>query len=597
MPLFHHGLVVDRLVLVEPVISLELDKAGHPNWVLSQAATSSPVPAGGKAGPATTAGGWGISSLELKEVRIIDGKIDYSDQRTGEAEQLSNVDTTLTLRNGGPLVAQGSAVWHGEKVTLALDLGQPRLLLDGSESQVDIKLAATPTTFGFSGRVAGLPPAKLAGTIDLEAKSARELAKWLGSPIALTTSGLGPLELRSMLTMSGSMTSLSDLSLALDATKAKGSASIDAAGVRPVVTAKLAIDKLDLAPYLPSASAPTAQPAAAPGPHPAPSPATQGGQGNALTGASPLELADVDFDLEIGSIAYERFQIGASTLGLHVRDGRISADLRRLALYQGSGHGRVTVDPTSSVPSIGLDLALMGVAIEPLAQAMVDSNRFSGTGNFDIAVSARGRSEQDLVRTLSGSGRLSLANGRIDGVDLLKLAKSAAKIWRDLIGTLDVAGALNLLAHGQIKGINPLALAVDAANAFVGVGNTTHFGTLTATCTFTNGLTRSNDLRIDTGIVPITGAGVADLRTHAVDYRVSLQLEGDVSVPIQINGTWDNPSYRPDLAAMLAQTPANAIAILKSTGGNVGRSLEGAGQGLRDVGEGAFGALKGLLGK
>jgi AsmA protein len=215
-------------------------------------------------------------------VRIIDGKIDYSDQRTGEAEQLSNVDTTLTLRNGGPLVAQGSAVWHGEKVTLALDLGQPRLLLDGSESQVDIKLAATPTTFGFSGRVAGLPPAKLAGTIDLEAKSARELAKWLGSPIALTTSGLGPLELRSMLTMSGSMTSLSDLSLALDATKAKGSASIDAAGVRPVVTAKLAIDKLDLDPYLPSASAPTmqpaaaptAQPAAAPGSHPAPSPAT-----------------------------------------------------------------------------------------------------------------------------------------------------------------------------------------------------------------------------------------------------------------------------------------------------------------------------------
>ena len=449
LPLFHHGLVVDRLVLVEPVISLELDKAGHFNWVLSQAATSSPVPAGGKAGPAATAGGWGISSLELGEVRIIDGKIDYSDQRTGEAEQLNNVDTTLTLRNGGPLVAQGSAVWHGERVTLALDLGQPRLLLDGSESQVDIKLAATPTTFGFSGRVAGLPPARLAGTIDLEAKSARELAKWLGSPIALTTRGLGPLELRSMLTISGSMISLSDLSLALDATK--GSASIDAAGVRPVVTAKLAIDKLDLDTYLPSASAPTAQPVAAPGPHPAPSPATQGGQRNALTGASPLELADVDFDLEIGSIAYERFQIGASTLGLHVRDGRISADLRRLALYQGSGHGRVTVDPTSSVPSIGLDLALMGVAIEPLAQAMVDSNRFSGTGNFDIAVSARGRSEQDLVRSLYGSGRLSLANGRIDGVDLLKLAKSAAKIWRDLIGTLDVAGAPTARSRGSIR--------------------------------------------------------------------------------------------------------------------------------------------------
>jgi AsmA protein len=255
------------------------------------------------------------------------------------------------------------------------------------------------------------------------------------------------------------------------------------------------------------------------------------------------------------------------------------------------------VDPAGSVPGLGLDLALTGVAIEPLAQAMIDNNRFSGTGNFDIAVSARGGSEQELIRSLSGSGRLSLVNGRINGVDLLKLAESAAKIWRDLIGTLDVAGALNLLAHGQIKGIDPLALALDAAKAFVGSGNTTNFGTLTATCTFTNGVMRSNDLRIDTGIVPITGAGIVDLRTHAVDYRVSLQLEGGVTVPIQVSGTLENPSYRPELGAMLAQTPAAAIAILKSTGGNVGRGLGGVSQGLRDVGEGAFGALKGLFGK
>ena len=138
---------------------------------------------------------------------------------------------------------------------------------------------------------------------------------------------------------------------------------------------------------------------------------------------------------------------------------------------------------------------------------------------------------------------------------------------------------------------------MDAANAFVSVGNTTHFGTLTATCTFTNGLMRSNDLRIDTGIVPITGAGVVDLRTHAVDYRVSLQLEGGVTVPVQVSGTWENPSYRPDLAAMLAQTPAAAIAILKSTGGNVGRELGSVGQGLEDVGKDAFGGLKRLFGK
>jgi len=48
---------------------------------------------------------------------------------------------------------------------------------------------------------------------------------------------------------------------------------------------------------------------------------------------------------------------------------------------------------------------------------------------------------------------------------------------------------------------------------------------------------------------------------------------------------------------MLAQTPAAAIAILKSTGGNVGRELGSVGQGLEDVGKDAFGGLKRLFGK
>jgi hypothetical protein len=70
-----------------------------------------------------------------------------------------------------------------------------------------------------------------------------------------------------------------------------------------------------------------------------------------------------------------------------------------------------------------------------------------------------------------------------------------------------------------------------------------------------------------------------------------------VTVPVQVSGTWDNPSYRPDLAAMLAQTPATAIAVLKSTGGNVGRNFGSVGQGLGNVGKDAFGVLKGLFGK
>jgi len=108
---------------------------------------------------------------------------------------------------------------------------------------------------------------------------------------------------------------------------------------------------------------------------------------------------------------------------------------------------------------------------------------------------------------------------------------------------------------------------------------------------------RNNDLRLQLGALPLTGAGIVDLRTRVVNYRVSLQLGQGIVVPIQVSGTWDNLSYQPDLTAMLTLTPGNALATLRSAGGSVGKNLEGVGQDLRSVGQGAVGVLKGIFGQ
>src|SRR5262249_51133958 len=46
LPLFHRALVVSRTVMVQPLIALEVDKAGRPNWVLGPGAASAAVPHG-----------------------------------------------------------------------------------------------------------------------------------------------------------------------------------------------------------------------------------------------------------------------------------------------------------------------------------------------------------------------------------------------------------------------------------------------------------------------------------------------------------------------------------------------------------------------
>ena len=131
-----------------------------------------------------------------------------------------------------------------------------------------------------------------------------------------------------------------------------------------------------------------------------------------------------------------------------------------------------------------------------------------------------------MINTLSGSGALSLANGQIEGVNLPALAESAAKIERDIVRTPDISDTLNLLAHGQINKIGPLALVENAAKSLVGGRNASNVATRTATCSITNGVVRNNDLQARLGGIPMTGAGTVDLRTSVVDYRVNVWLGG-----------------------------------------------------------------------
>ncbi|HEV2100945.1 MAG TPA: AsmA family protein, partial [Stellaceae bacterium] len=317
-PLLHRLIVVRRLDLVRPVIALEVDKTGRPNWVFGPAANSA-APPGGMPASGKIRGGLDISGLSLPKVRLSDGKISYFDQRTGKTEGLDGIDATLSLHSLGKAFAgDGSAVWNGEQVTFAVNIANPLGLFDGAESEVGVKLAAAPATLDFSGRVAGSPSLRLDGSLGVESKSLRRFARWAGSPIALDGEGLGPLTVKGTVAIAGTVTSLTDAAISLDAIKAKGSVSIDSAGLRPALAGKLDIDRLDLNPYLAAAAAATVLPPAAGSASPAP--ATSGRDGMPID-LSALKLADADFDLTLGSIAFGQIQIGASAGKIRVKDG------------------------------------------------------------------------------------------------------------------------------------------------------------------------------------------------------------------------------------------------------------------------------------
>src|SRR3954453_22984091 len=71
-PLLSGQVEIDRLVLREPHIALEVDAQGRPNWVLENQTAPSPAPAE----PSGQQGG-GLPELPFGDVELMDGKVSY----------------------------------------------------------------------------------------------------------------------------------------------------------------------------------------------------------------------------------------------------------------------------------------------------------------------------------------------------------------------------------------------------------------------------------------------------------------------------------------------------------------------------------------
>jgi AsmA protein len=557
LPLLSGRIEISRFVLTEPQISLEIDKNGKPNWVFAPAGTTAPAartPAGAPAQPVPSAY---VPGLSLGDVRLVNGMVTYRDDRTGSVETVSAIDATLSLPDiDSAFKGQGSAVWNKKKLALDIGVAKPRALLTGGESPLQIKLSGDPLSLALDGNMTGLPPEKLTGTIDLSVPSVRGLAEWAGSPLPQGP-GFQKLAIQGKLDMAGQKYAFSNASIAFDAITAKGAIAVALGGPRPHLTGELAADTLDMNPYLPPETPAGAAPSQGGGgggaSGAAGGAAAQGAWSDAPIDLAPLKLADVDFDLKANAIRYRKIDVGQSALELHLKNGKLVTDLKQLSLYKGQGKGIVTLDGGAATPALSLDFALKGVDMGPLLVAAAGTDKISGTGDVNFTVAGSGKSQRALVSALNGRGAFDVTNGELKGVNLIAMAQGAAS---------RITGGTG------------------------GGANTTSFGDLTGTFTITNGILKNDDLKLKSGVVPVTGAGTVSLPEKSVNYRVVVSLAGALNVPILVTGPWDDLSYRPDLTGVLeglTKTPGAALEKLAPLGKGAGGAAGAAGSFLKNL--------------
>lgn len=591
MPLLNGELVVDRFVLIDPVIHLETDASGQGNWIMEvadgQAATGESA-TDTSTDEAAGSGGPGLSDLRLGDVRIENGRLTYRDGQTGEVTELSEINLTLDVPTlSGPAQMQGSVAYKGQTVSIDGGVASLQALLEGESANATARLESAPLTASFDGQVA--TGGAFDGAIDLAIPSLRTLSAWLAEPLPEDSAAPENLTVKGRLAMAGDRIDFTGADVTADALRATGDVGLDLSGARPAITANLASDMLDLNPYLPQ----TASEQAAGG-------GGSGGSGDGSGGGSSdataeewsdeeidfsaLDMVDADLAFELGGLKVRDIEIGHSVLEIALENGSAVMNLVEAQLYGGSGTARVAIDRSGGRPAISKTLEVTGVAAEPLLIAATGFDKLSGTGDIALDVTTTGTSQRQFVSNLMGDGSFIFRDGAFKGANLAEMARN---------------------------------LSLDALDSAVSPGQKTDFAELSATFVITDGVVRNDDLFMAAPLLRMSGNGNVNLPPRTLDYSVALRpvasLEGQGAaeesagggIPILVRGPWSDPSIEPDVEAIakgLMENPEAVKDTLESLGveGGVLDNL-GGGEGgnlLDSLGgdaEGAADAIKGLF--
>ena len=547
LPLITGKVQVDEFILDKPVINLEVDQAGKGNWVFDAAASEAEKPAE-NADESAGGSGFGISDLNLGDVRIVDGVVNFLDRQSDTSINLSDIDVGLTLQGlDQPFTAEGSALWNNEKLELDVNVATLRAILENMETAATVSLASKHVNASFDGQVKSTQPLNLGGTTTLDVPSVRELAAWTGTPLEVAGEGFQALSIKGELGVNDTTYSFTNAELAFDAIKGTGDFSVNLGGKVPDIVGKLALETLDLNPYLPAAGDTAAA-------TPAEKPASTEKWDTTPLDLSALKTVNAKFDLSVQEILVQQIKIGASALATVLKDGILNVDLTEMNLYDGTGQASIEVNAQEPVLKVSKTLTIQDVQLKPLLSDAADFRKLEGKGMVQADITTSGKSQAEMVSALNGDGQILFQDGSVSGINLAAMARNLTSAFTEN-STLQK----------------------------------TDFAEISATYVIENGILKNDDLKMLNPFIRVAGSGTVEL-PQTVNYRIEPTLvattEGQggneasgVGVPILVTGSWDNLKYAPDLVGTLKNVNKEDVKKIiddaKGAGDNLKDSLKG----------------------
>lgn len=602
----------ERVVLVRPVLTLRLGEntaplrrsdAGEKRRHFAKPATADDEPQ---------------RDVRLKDVRIEDGTVDIVYDEKGTERHIEHIDANVSLPTlTDPLTGTGKFVWKDQPVDFGIELTTLADLRAKRPARVVLSLDNPAIAARFEGDVMTKPSFSGHGELSAKVHSIPSLLAWMRErPPAATAIGDG--ELASKLAWTEQEITFSEARFALEHASGQGQAVVTLQSPRPHIRAALALDHLDLNPFL-AGKASSGKPAkpegagTAPAGTPAP-PKTDSDETassstvpakkkpdedsagtdqaapeasaeadqSAPPAAEPAQQAtpvapaaapaahpaafDADVNLNVRQTRIAHLELGPSSLGVGFRDGILTATLGGMELYDGHATGKIVLDAAKPVPTFTGDFHLDGVQAKTLLSDAAQFSMVSGKTKLALQLNGTGSTADEIKSTLQGQGSLAVSDGAIEGIDLTEMISS--------------------IGEGQVPDMRQ------------GPGAKTAFSDLGGSFTIANGIIETNNLQMTSPLLKVAAAGKVDIAQSTIDILANPEIvagpEGKsgandlagLTVPVRIEGQLDSPKIKPEIKGMFA-SPEQANKTVKQIGEVIKKKFKG-----KPVGE-AIGRLLG----
>lgn len=391
------------------------------------------------------------------------------------------------------------------------------------------------------------------GMLNAATNSVRELAKIGGTVLAASTQQgeiYGPMSVAATLTGDSDKISFEGVKVAIDDIKGDGNIDVTLASLRPTINGNLALNGLDLRPYLIAQN---------------PSGAVKPWSEEPLN-FQALTLFDAALTLTTPTLIAGRVQMDNSEIKATINNGVLKTNLADAALYGGIGDLDLILDAKANTPKIKMDFTLKDMDGKGFLGAAAGFTQLTGNTGTTFSVTGTGNNQSQIMGSLNGDGLFEVAQGIIAGIDLVQLGEN-------------------------FNTLNPQSLLQSRALP-TGLGSqySTEFEKLAGKFTINNGIISVGDFNFKAGNIQADASGTLDLGKQLIDFSLRPYQQGasglaGFGLPLRFSGGFGTVSASLDTQqlqkAIAAQTKAK---LQKTITDQIGKGLGSKGLGGKGLG-------------